>query len=77
MIEQSFDARGNGIIGIGNDGEEGDCKFSELISDAWINRTTLNGVVDERFRLEANGTISLYARGWRNDEPKWRFSGYC
>ena len=32
-----------------------------MISDAWINRTTLNGIVDERFRLEANGSISLYS----------------
>ena len=29
MIEQSFDARGNGIIGIGNDGEEGDLQIRE------------------------------------------------
>lgn len=61
MIAQTFDARGDGTIGVGNDGEEGDVEILGVVSDAWINRSTLNGVVDERFRLEANGTISLDA----------------
>ena len=59
MSEQSFDARGSGVIGVGNDGDEGDVQIQGTISDAWINRTTLNGIVDERFKLEANGSISL------------------
>ena len=61
MIAQTFDARGDGTIGVGNDGEEGGVQILGVVSDAWINRSTLNGVVDERFRLEANGTISLDA----------------
>ena len=59
MSEQSFDARGSGVIGVGNDGDEGDVQIQGTISDAWINRTTLNGIVDERFKLEANRSISL------------------
>ncbi|MBJ64064.1 MAG: hypothetical protein CMB55_04635 [Euryarchaeota archaeon] len=62
MIAQTFDARGNGTIGIGNNGEDADVEILGIVSDAWINRTTTNGIVDERFRLEANGTISLDAR---------------
>ena len=52
MIAQTFDARGDGTIGVGNDGEEGDVQILGVVSDAWINRSTLNGVVDERFRLK-------------------------
>ena len=59
MIAQTFDARGDGTIGVGNDGDEGDVQILGVVSDAWINRSTLNGVVDDRFRLEANGTISF------------------
>ena len=59
MNSQTFDARGNGTIGVGSDGEEGEIQILGFVSDAWINRITLNGIVDERFRLEANGTISL------------------
>ncbi|MDP7374438.1 MAG: hypothetical protein QF445_02920, partial [Candidatus Poseidoniaceae archaeon] len=61
MVAQTFDARGNGTIGVGNDGDEGDIQILGVVSDAWINRSTFDGVVDERFRLEANGTISLAA----------------
>ena len=61
MVAQTFDARGNGTIGVGNDGDEGEIQILGVVSDAWINRSTFDGVVDERFRLEANGTISLAA----------------
>ena len=59
MTGQVFDARGSGMIGVGNDGDEGNLQIQGTISDAWINRTTLNGIVDERFRIEANGSISV------------------
>ena len=61
MTGQIFDARGSGTIGVGNDGDEGAVQIEGTISDAWINRTTLNGIVDERFRIEANGSISVDA----------------
>lgn len=59
MTGQVFDARGSGMIGVGNDDDEGNLQIQGTISDAWINRTTLNGIVDERFRIEANGSISV------------------
>ena len=42
-------------------GKKENIQILGVVSDAWINRSTLDGVVDERFRLEANGTISLDA----------------
>ncbi len=59
MTGQVFDARGNGIIGLQTDGEEGVVDIDGIVSDAWINRSTVNGIIDERFRLEANGSISV------------------
>ena len=61
MTGQIFDARGSGTIGVGNDGDESAVQIEGTISEAWINRTTLNGIVDERFRIEANGSISVDA----------------
>jgi hypothetical protein len=59
MVAQVFDARGSGIIGVENDGDESNVDIEGTVSDAWINRSMVNGIVDERFRLEANGTISV------------------
>ena len=59
MVAQVFDARGNGVIGVENEGDEGNVDIEGTVSDAWINRSMVNGIVDERFRLEANGTISV------------------
>ena len=66
MTGQVFDARGNGVIGVGGDGEEGVVQIQGTVSDAWINRTMYDGIVDEWFRLEANGSISINAD--ENDE---------
>ena len=40
MVAQTFDARGNGTIGVGNDGDEGEIQILGVVSDAWINRST-------------------------------------
>ena len=72
MTGQVFDARGSGMIGVGNEGDEGDLQIQGTISDAWINRTTLNGIVDERFRIEANGSISVDAN---EDDEMMNLSG--
>lgn len=62
MTGQVFDARGSGTIGIDTDGEDGDVQIQGYISDAWINRSMVGGIVDERFRLEANGSISVLSQ---------------
>ena len=62
MTGQVFDARGSGTIGIDTDGEDGDVQIQGSISDAWINRSMVGGIVDERFRLEANGSISVLSQ---------------
>ena len=62
MTGQVFDARGSGTIGIDTDGEDGDVQIQGSISDAWINRSMAGGIVDERFRLEANGSISVLSQ---------------
>ena len=72
MTGQVFDARGSGMIGVGNEGDEGDLQIQGTISDAWSNRTTLNGIVDERFRIEANGSISVDAN---EDDEMMNLSG--
>ena len=59
MTGQVFDARGSGIIGVESDGDEGAIDIEGVVSDAWINRSMFDGIVDERFRLEANGTIAI------------------
>ena len=61
MTGQVFDARGSGIIGVESDGDEGAVDIEGVVSDAWINRSMLDGIIDERFRLEANGTIAILA----------------
>ena len=61
MTAQVFDARGNGIIEIDTNSDEGNLQIQGIISDAWINRSMIDNIIDERFRLEANGTISLLA----------------
>lgn len=61
MTGQLFDARGSGIIEVTNNGDEGAVDIEGTVSDAWINRSMVNGIIDERFRLEANGTISVLA----------------
>ena len=61
MTGQVFDARGSGIIQLDTNNEDGDIKIQGEISDAWINRSMIGDIIDERFRLEANGSISLSA----------------
>ena len=72
MTGQVFDARGSGIIGLDTDGEEGAVDIDGVVSDAWINRSMVNGIVDERFRLEANGSISILSE---EDEETMDLSG--
>jgi hypothetical protein len=59
MTGQVFDAQGSGTIGVESDDEEGAVDIEGVVSDAWINRSMFDGIVDERFRLEANGTIGI------------------
>ncbi len=59
MTGQIFDARGSGDIVVMNSADENDVEIEGTVSDAWINRTMTNGIIDERFKLEANGTISV------------------
>lgn len=61
MTGQVFDARGSGTIGVESDGDEGAVDIEGVVSDAWINRSMFDGIVDERFRLEANGSITILA----------------
>ncbi|MDP6869973.1 MAG: hypothetical protein QGI21_04295 [Candidatus Poseidoniaceae archaeon] len=58
MTGQVFDARGSGTIET-IVGEEGDMTIEGAVTDAWINRSMIDGIVDEKFRLEANGTLEL------------------
>ena len=51
MTGQVFDARGSGTIGVESDGDEGAVDIEGVVSDAWINRSMFDGIVDERFRL--------------------------
>ena len=56
---QIFDARGSGGIQLSTQDEDGQIQIEGTVSDAWINRTMLDGIIDERFRLEANGSMVM------------------
>ena len=73
MTGQVFEARGSGLIGVGSDAQDGVMNIQGEISDAWINRSTINDIIDERFRLEANGTISMLSQ---EDDETMNLSGY-
>ena len=72
MTGQVFEARGSGSIGITNSDEDGDLQIMGQVSDAWINRSTIGGIIDERFRLEANGSISSISE---EDDERTNLSG--
>ncbi len=61
LTGQVFDARGSGTIVVAGQDENGDLVIDGVVSDAWVNRSLSNGIVDERSLLEANGTIGIYA----------------
>jgi hypothetical protein len=61
LTGQVFDARGAGTIGVTGDSDQGDLQIEGTVSDAWINRSMANEIVDEWFRLEANGTIGIHS----------------
>ena len=61
LTGQVFDARGAGTIGVIGDSDQGNMEIQGTVSDAWINRSMTDGVIDEWFRLEANGTIGIHS----------------
>ena len=60
LTGQVFDAQGSGFINLASVDENGDLTIAGVVSDAHINRSLSNGIVDEKFLLEANGTIGIY-----------------
>ena len=73
MTGQVFEARGTGVIDLATNDTDGVMNVEGQISDAWINRSTINGVIDERFRLEANGSMSMLTE---SDDETMNLSGY-
>lgn len=61
LVASVFDAVGHGILTLQDDVDGLRTLVSTTVTDASLNRSVLQGVIDERLRLEANGSLTIEA----------------
>jgi len=59
LTSQVIDARGWGYLVITSQEDEVVTQIIANVSDAWINHSMIDGIISERIRLEAGGTMQI------------------